>query len=84
MLEHISIVDAGTCDNHSAVAFQTSNRSLHVGERTVYLGFAICKPVFFSASVLRDVHAVEDLRYNLRAVFRHVLRNRIAIKRRVD
>lgn len=75
MLEYIFVVDAGTGDNHSAVAIQASNRRLHVSERNIYLGSAFGEPVFFGAGVLRDVHAVEDLRHNFCAVFRHVLRN---------
>lgn len=75
MIEYIFAVDNRIADNNCAVAIQTSNRRLHVGERTVYLGFAVGKPVFFSASILRDVHLAANLRYNFRAVFRNVFGN---------
>ena len=61
MIEYIFTVDNRVADNNRAIAIQTSNRRLHVGERTVYMGSAICEPVFFGASDLRNVHAVEDL-----------------------
>ena len=57
---------------------------MHAGERNFYLANAFSKPDFLSASVLRNVHAIAHLRYNFRAVFRNVFRNRIAFERRVD
>ena len=60
-LEYIFTVDAGTSDNHRAVAVQNTNRLVHVGKWNFYLGFAFGKPNFFVASLLRDFHAIEDL-----------------------
>ena len=75
LIEYIFAVDNRVADNNRAIEIQTSNRRLHVGERTVYLGFAFGKPIFFGASILRDVHAIANLRYNFRVVFRNVFGN---------
>ena len=73
--EYLSTFSNRAVDNHRAFAIQNPNRRMHVGERNFYLANAFGKPDFFSASVLRNVHSVAHLRYNFRAVFRHVLRN---------
>lgn len=74
-VEHIFTFNNRVGNNHRAVAIQNTNRRVHVSERNFYLVDTFSKPDFFSASLLRDVHAVAHLRYNFRALFRYVLRN---------